>query len=216
MSRRTIILIIVLIGITAVLLAIALGQKRNLPISERKPTPQPQVSYAHTLLEINSNPVLEATSSGSPAYAVDVNINTEGDKVTAVQLELSFDPKAIVVTDIRPGTFFKNPIPLIKRINEKDGVISYALGINPGENGISGKGTIAVISYKEVGQIGTYTQINFLPKTLVTASETDKSVLKKSIGGLILLGGVNNPPNAGKDATSGAASQTKIKTNPFQ
>ncbi|MBI2031963.1 MAG: hypothetical protein HYT08_05095 [Candidatus Levybacteria bacterium] len=216
MSRRTIILIIALVGITGILLAIALTQKKGPGPSVTKPSPQVQVPYAHTSLEISSNPVSQATSSGSSTYSLDVNINTETDKVTAVQLELSFDPKAISNVDVKPGTFFKNPAQLIKRVNAKDGTISYALGINPGENGIQGSGVVAEISYREIGQSGTYTQINFLPKTLVSAEGTDKSVLKKSIGSLIMLGGAS-PANSTKPATSGAIPQTtRTQPNPFQ
>lgn len=223
MSRRTIILIIVLIAITGVLLAVALTQKKKAPTSPEVPSqkPQVQVPYAHTTLEISSNPVSVSTTSGiSKTFSADITINTETDKVTAVQLELSFDPKAISNVDVKPGTFFKNPAQLIKRVNAKDGTVSYALGINPGENGISGTGTVAVISYTEIGQAGTYTQINFLPKTLVTAEGTDKSVLKKSIGSLIMLGGnkANNLSPTLQPSASGTVipQTTNPPSNPFQ
>lgn len=220
MSRRTIILIIVLVAITGVLLAIALTQKKAPSPSITKPTPQAQVPYAHTTLEISSNPIAVSTASGtSKTFSADVTINTETDKVTAVQLELSFDPKAISNVEVKPGTFFTKPAELIKKVNSKDGTVSYALGINPGENGVSGTGVVAIISYTEIGQTGTYTQINFLPKTLVSAEGNDKSVLKKSIGSLIMIGGSknNNSTPTVKPATSAASSQTtKTQQNPFQ
>lgn len=199
------------------LLAFALTQKKAPPSSVVQ-TPQVQVPYAHTTLELSNYPVSLATSSGSPVYLLDVNINTEIDKVTAVQLELSFDPKAITIVDINPGPFFKNPAQLLKRINPKDGSISYALGIKPGENGITGKGVVAKISYTEIGQKGNYTHINFLPKTLVSGEGTDKSVLKKSIGALLPLGGKIQTGPTFEPPSSGAAvpQTTKTQANPFQ
>lgn len=222
MSRRTIILIIVLTAITAVLLAVALTQKKKTPTAPVTPQkPQAQVPYAHTTLEISSNPVPASTSSGiSKTFSADVMINTETDKVTAVQLELKFDPKAISNVDMKPGSFFTKPAELIKKVNDKDGTVSYALGINPGENGVSGTGIVAIITYTEIGQTGTYTQINFLPKTLVSAEGNDKSVLKKSIGSLIMIGGnkTNTSAPTLKPAVSGTANPqtTNSPSNPFQ
>ena len=218
MSRRTIILIIVLTAITAVLLAVALTQKKKAPL----PSPQKEtmLPYAQTSLEISSNPIPASSASAKSSYSLGVTIDTGGDKVTAVQLELSYDPKAIANVDIKPGSFFVNPAQALKKINSVDGTISYALLINPGESGVSGTGTVAVISYTEIGQTGTYTQINFLPKTLVTAGGTDKSVLKKSIGSLIMIGG--NKANALtptlQPVVSGTAvpQTTNSPSNPFQ
>jgi len=221
MSRRTIILIIVLTAITAVLLALALTQRKKVPTTVTPQKPQAQVAYASTTLEISSSPVSSSSQSAKSSYTTDVTIDTGGDKVTAVQLELKYDPKAISNVAMKPGSFFTKPAELIKKVNSKDGTVSYALGINPGEKGVSGTGIAATITYTEIGQTGTYTQINFLPKTLVSAEGNDKSVLKKSIGALIMLGGnkttTTSVPSV-KPAVSGTATPrtTNSPSNPFQ
>ena len=55
-------------------------------------------------------------------------------------------------------------------------------------------GVVAVISFSETGNPGDVTKINFLPKTLVTAQETDKSVLKSAIGATFAISGASTAP----------------------
>src|SRR3989344_6573540 len=137
MSRRTLILIIVLIGITAVLLAIALTPKQAPVPAPQKPTPA--ISYAQTTLRINNNPtVINSTSSAAPLYSTDVTITTGDNKVNAVQLELAFDTTHLYNVDIKPGPLFQNGAELLKKINDQTGTISYAIVSPLGQKGFSG------------------------------------------------------------------------------
>ncbi|OGH13895.1 MAG: hypothetical protein A3H50_00800 [Candidatus Levybacteria bacterium RIFCSPLOWO2_02_FULL_37_10] len=196
MSRRTLILIVVLIGITAVLLAIALTPKQApVPV---KQGPTPGISYAQTTLRINNNPIaVTSTSSAVPLYSTDVTITTGGSKVNAVQLELAFDTIHLYNVDIKPGPLFKNAIELLKKINSETGTISYAIATPLGQKGFSGSGVVAVITFAEKGKPGEIAQINFLPKSLVTAQGIDKSVLKTAVGATFPLSALPSRLNTG-------------------
>ena len=196
MSRRTLILIIVLIGITAILLAIALTPKQApTPV---KQAPTPSISYAQTTLGINNNPIaVTSTSSAVPVYSTDVTITTGNNKVNAVQLELSFDVAHLYNVDIKPGPLFQNGVELRKEVNNQNGTISYAIVSPLGQKGFSGSGVVAVITFAESDKPGEIAQINFLPKTQVTAEGTDKSVLKTAVGATFTLSGTSPQLNTG-------------------
>src|SRR3989344_7809002 len=124
MSRRTLILIIVLIGITAVLLAIALTPKQPPPSSTQKQA-EKNLSFAQTTLRIKPpvSAIQTSTVSASPTYTSEVIIQTGENKVTGVQLELSYDTTHITNFDIKPGPFFKDASELIKKIDPQKGTV---------------------------------------------------------------------------------------------
>lgn len=202
MSRRTLILIIVLLGITAILLAIALTPKQ--PSAPIQQIPTPTISFAQTSLAINNNPiVVNSTSSAIPIYSTDVTIATGNNKVNAVQLELAFDVAHLYNVDIKPGPLFQNGVELLKKVNNENGTISYAIASPPGQKGFSGSGTVAVITFAENGKPGDVARINFLPKTLVTALGIDKSVLKTAVGATFAIAGASAssaPQNTGSSS----------------
>ncbi len=195
MSRRTLILIIVLIGITAVLLAIALTPKQAPAPVRQKPTSS--ISYAQTILRISNNPTaVNSTSSATPTYSTEVTITTGNNMVNAVQLELAFDASHLYNVDIKPGQLFQNSAELLKKVDNQKGTISYAIASPLGQKGVSGIGIVAVITFQEKGNPGELARINFLPKTLVTALGTDKSVLKTAVGATFPIAGTlpSSPP----------------------
>lgn len=180
MSKRTLALIIVLIIVTSILVALAVTpQKPSAPLTVA-PTPTPA---AQTALTFSPNPLTIASASAT----VDVLVDTQTNGVTAVQLELSYDPKVITSIDIKPGSFFSNPAELLKTIDAKEGKISYALGILPSDVAKKGQGIVATITLRTTLAVGQPTQISFLPKTLVTASGITSSVLKTYGAPLLIL-----------------------------
>ncbi|OGH21514.1 MAG: hypothetical protein A2958_02175 [Candidatus Levybacteria bacterium RIFCSPLOWO2_01_FULL_38_13] len=195
MHKRTLILILVLIGITAVLLAIALTPKQNPVTPPQKPSEQ-NLSLAQTILRISPpvSAIQTSTVSASPLYSSEVTIQTGGNKVTGVQLELSYDIAYIANFDIEPGPFFKNAGELIKKIDPQKGTVSYAITVPLSEGGVTGGGTVAVISFRQIGTPGEFAKINFLPKTQVASETTDKSVLKTAIGTTFMIEGASPPP----------------------
>ncbi len=190
MSIRTLILIIVLSVVAGIAVFIAVSPKNETPqgapqASIPKPTPTPNIAF--TVLAIMPNPL----TISSPSTSVDVSINTQTNKVTAVQLELSYDPKQLTNVNIVQGTFFDNPIVLLKKIDEKKGIISFALGISPSQTAKMGTGSVATITFTSNLVKGTKTEIKMLPETLVTAEGVAPSVLKSSSGTTIMSPIVN-------------------------
>jgi hypothetical protein len=176
MPRKTLVLIVFLAIVTTGLLILAL-----IPV---KTTPKSTVIITDAQTDLSfSAPII---SSGSARWS-NVEIATGKNKVTAVQLELTFDPKALTNVDIAPGTFFTNPAILLKKIDRVNGRITYAFGIGLGQKAVTGQGTLAVVTFIPVAGKTDSTSINFLPKTEVAAQGQNMSVLKKSSGTTISL-----------------------------
>lgn len=179
MSKRTLALIIVLLIVTGVLIAVAVTNPQppspsNVPQATKVlPTPA-----AQTTLELSPNPLTLTAQSET----INVEIDSGNNKVTAVQLELSYDPKAITSLIITPSLFFENPVVLLNNVDAKNGKVSYALAISPTGNPKVGKGTVATINVKTALAQNQQTSITVLPKSLVTAEGVDTSVLKTSSG----------------------------------
>ena len=193
MSKRTLFLIFALFIITTVLLALTLYTPSN-----PKPTltvTVPKETVEQTVLSFGE---LVATSSSLAAlsYSIPVNIETGKNKVTAVQLELQFDPKVLTNVVVTPGSFFKNPVILLNQIDAKTGRISYAFGINPTDQAVMGQGIIATLTFGTKTTALEQTQILFLPKTLVTAENITESVLKQTNNIQFIIGEKISTPSA--------------------
>lgn len=185
MAKKTIFLILALFLIAGGLLYVALYPRDEAVAPTTTPTTPTPTPAAQTKLMLIPNPVVMATTSAS----VQVNIDTSINAVTAVQLELSYDPKALTNVDIASPSangFFQNPIVLLKNIDRVQGKISYALGIRPLDHGISGTGTVATITFRKLLTTGQ-TALTVLPQTQVTAEGVMGNVLKESLGTTIML-----------------------------
>ncbi len=192
MSKRTLFLIFALFVITGVLLVLALYKPSN-PKPAQTVT-IPKESIEQTVLSFG---VPVASSSGiNVNYSVPVKIETGKNKVTAVQLELQFDPKVLTNVAVTPGVFLKNPTELLNQIDAKTGRISYAFGIGLTDQSVMGKGIVATLTF--VAKVGTpqQTSILFLPKTLVTAEGITASVLKQTSNIQIIVGEKTSTPSA--------------------
>lgn len=189
MSKKTIALIGILILITAVLLFIAFKPKTSSPngvttIAPTQATAPIPKKVGSTTLSLMPNPLQMTTSSAS----LDAVINAGTDKITAVQLEIAYDPKSLTVVSITPGSFFSNPFVLLNSIDNNNGRISYALGINVSDSSKAGTGVVATIVFKANNTATvSETDVTFLPKSLVTAEKVSDSVLINSQGAKIIL-----------------------------
>lgn len=184
MSKRTLFLIFALFIITFVLLVLTLYTPSN-PKPAQTVT-IPKESIEQTVLSFGE-PVATSSSSTNVNYSVPVNIATGKNKVTAVQLELQFDPKVLTNAAVTANSFFKNPVILLNQIDVKTGRISYAFGIGLTDQGVMGKGVVATLTFgakagSDSAKAGEpkQTSILFLPKTKVTAEGTTQSVLKQT------------------------------------
>ncbi len=196
MSKRTLILIGVLAIVTAILIYIAVSPKKTPPPpAQTMVTPTP-VSIATAHLTMNPLSV-NATPS---ATSVDVVLESGASKITAVQLEISYDPKLLTNVDITPISTATSLLPgsvvLLKTIDTTKGLISLAIAVPPTAKAISGTGPVATIKFRSNSSIQATTSLAFLPKTLVTAEGVSASVLKDSIGATVFIQPATTAPAA--------------------
>lgn len=182
MSRKTTALIIILVILTAGLVALALHTNNPAPTTPNTPSgtvptasPTPP---AHTTLSLSP-----ATISLAPytAGSVAVTMDTQDNPVTIVQLEISYDPKALTNVKVIPGTLFSaNPVPIQNIVDPKTGTITYWIGLGPGasQKPFSGTGTVATISFTTAAPSSVPTAITLMKTSLVAARGIGDSVLK--------------------------------------
>ena len=191
MSRSTLALVIGLFSITVVLLALALKQ---FPLQQKQAekqvaavsfAPTPSVSPMQTTLSFL--PETLVVSSIASESAVHVILDTGNNKVTDVQLELTFDPDVLSSVIIESGPFFGMNTPLLNTVDQKRGRISFAIGTTPSQPAKKGKGAVAKITLQPNSRKTEETKISFLAKTVVLAEGQNGSVLKSSTDARILL-----------------------------
>lgn len=179
MSKPTLILIIILFLFTGGLLILALNKSLYKPTQViQPPTPSIKPVISETALLFGSLEI--ASTSGIPkTYSLPIIINTGTNKVTAVQLELSFDPNILTNVNIAPSTFFKNPNIIINKINNDIGKISYALAKTASESARKGEDALATLTFEsKISSVPS--AITFLSRTFVTAEGLDSSALKST------------------------------------
>lgn len=175
--NKTWLLVAGLVALTGVLLIVSLASKKISPFE----TPSKQATdIAHTSLSISDQP---RSASTAGTYETDVNIDSQDNLITGVQLEISYDPKVLTNVEIKAGDFIPNSIVTQKKVDSAKGTISYWLWISQGNSGAKGKGTVAVISFSKTGS--NETSINFLPDTVVGDQRYGQSVLRESTSAVI-------------------------------
>src|SRR5215469_13615420 len=106
MPKKTLALITGLVIVTLVLFVVALraGQQSQAPSVPPQMTHQPTPTVpAHTVLNVGPNPLEVAPGQ---AGKVDVSIDTSDNNVTAVQLEIGYDPTIVSNVTVLPGPLF--------------------------------------------------------------------------------------------------------------
>lgn len=179
---KTVLLIILLALVAGILVYVAVSPKNSIPgmTTYTKETKNP----AETVLSINPAVKDNITST----YSSDVLVNTGSNTINGVQLELYYDPSIITNVSIKPGSFFSSSVELLKKVDQPNGRISYALSALPGQKGETGKGTFATIIYTVVPSLTSdRTSFNFLPKTEVSGENTSGSLLKSTSDGDIIM-----------------------------
>jgi hypothetical protein len=182
MPKKTLALISGLVVVTIVLFIIALraGQQSSAPSIPAGQQAQPTAAVpAHTVLQFSQNPLNVAPGQ----------VDTSDNNVTAVQLELGYDPRIISNVKVTPGPLFSNPVVLINKNNPVAGRYTYAFGITPNSPAVKGTGVVATVTFTPLyGSTGKDMQLGLLPTTLVTARGVAQSVLKSATGTVITVG----------------------------
>lgn len=217
MPKKTLALITGLVVVTIVLFIIALRagqqQRQQSPAApqghmmKQQPTP---VVPAHTVLKLGTNPL---TVSPGQTKSVNITMNTSDNNVTAVQLELGYDPHIISNVKVTPGPLFPNPGLEYGKNNPTAGRYTYMLGISPSGKAINGTGVVATVTFTVLpGTTGKSMQLGLLPTSLVTARGVAQSVLnvQKTTGTVITVGNATAAPAMLHTATGTGTINTAI------
>ena len=178
MSRKTILLIILLTVITTGLLILAIAsQKEEIEqLSTTSPTVSPTPNEA--ILSLSQS---NQTTKTDGTKQVDLWIDTGKNKVTAIQMELAYDPNVLSDIKVVPAFFIENPVILFNQVDTKNGRVSFAVGISSPDKTLSGKGIIATINYRVLPSAkADNTTLHFLSKTGVSAEGIKGTVLKET------------------------------------
>jgi hypothetical protein len=97
----------------------------------------------------------QAQLGGPLAVAVQVNNATD---LFAAPMRIKYDPKVLRLNEIRPGALFSGDgqQPTFTRdIRNEVGEASWNLNRLPGSSGVSGSGTVAVLTFQVIGKGST-------------------------------------------------------------
>ena len=135
---------------------------------------------------------LPTTISATPGVdaSADIMINTGGAKVTAVQVELTYDVAKLSTPTIVQGDFLTDKLgaPTIK-----DGLISFDYVVPLQSEGKGGEGKLATLKFKAKS---SDSQLSFTGKTMVAAQGTNSNVLSSATGSNIVLSStINDQPS---------------------
>lgn len=179
---KTVVLIVILAFIAVSLVYVAFLSK-DAPLKQivQRSQQQQEESLADTSLSIDESVKDEQNNE----YYSLVNIDSGKNSVVGVQLELYYDPSLITNVTVIPLDFFPQAVEVLKKVDDKNGRISYAITVSPGETAVKGQGQLVKISYTPIGNKGISGVINFLPKTEVSGETTAGSLLKSTSDGEI-------------------------------
>ena len=163
------------------------------PTPTKEPVAQTILSFGNPSIATSSSPLRQPADLN---YSLPINISTGRNKVTAVQLEMQYDPLLLTDVQVIPGSFFTNPNVFLNEIDIKFGRISYAFGIKPIGQGVIGKSTVANLTFSVKAKTAEKTAVIFLPKTSITAEGISESVLKEANLGQFTVGINNSTPSA--------------------
>lgn len=131
---------------------------------------------------VGPHSVLQLYLSNSTIH---VTIDTHGDKTSGIQFILQYDPS--VLTNVQlipsyPNGFIHNARILAQYVDSTNGKINFAELLPVGSIPISGKGTVATITFRLTDKSKTQaTNIKFIPgSTVVLGTKSGVSVLKRA------------------------------------
>lgn len=206
MPKKTTALIILLSIITAILVFMAVKTDQAGKLSQENTSSPIPTKTVETPIATYTNlyfspSVLDLSGQATPTATVDLIVDTQGKEISAVQAELSYDPKIIsnvIVTPISTATInsqstIKALFPGTSQVSFNDidpvqGRISFARQIGINDQEVSGIGKVASITFN-VNKFSSQesTSIMFLDKSLVSTLKSLKSVLKSTTPLIITL-----------------------------
>ncbi len=203
MPKKTLALIVCLVLVTVVLFVIALKTGTKSATQQPEQTAQTApASIAHSVLSLSPNPV---TVVSGQQGSVSVMLAPSDNPVTAVQLEIGYDPTLITNLKITPSSSFSNPVVLIDKNNPQTGRYTYAVGISPSSQHITANGAVATLTFTaKTAPVGQQMQLALLPTSLVTARGVATSVLKEAMGTLVTFSTAGSTTQTAPVVTTGS------------
>lgn len=189
--KRTILLVIVVVIIAVVVIPFVIIQsKKGTPSQSTQtgtqPSPVPNVAYSQ--LSVVPKTISLPAAQGAQPGSAEIQINTQQNNVTAVQIEMQYDPKVLSNVTVEPGTFFTNPLVLKNTIDPVKGTISYWIAIQISGNAQKGTGSVATISFTATPNQQKASYLTFTNDTLIAGEESaTQSLLQKTQGATIVF-----------------------------
>lgn len=192
--KRNIITVIILLLVVGILSYFALQsrviQKPAAPtVVTFSPTPAPTVAPDTTLSFSPQSMTIPASASGQ----FDILVNAGTNKLTAVQLEIAYDPTIMQNVTLTPGTFFSSKNVLLNKVDTANGRISFAIGITTNEEPVIGTGHVATLTFVRTDVPTASSSVSLLPKSLATQLGVKTSVLKSTKNAVLLFPGQTTP-----------------------
>jgi hypothetical protein len=150
------------------------------------------------------------TSTGEE-FSVDVVLDPDGAEVYGVQYELIFDTLSLEFVSQTAGDFLSqdgaNTIEILNKFNEESKRIEYGETRMGAETGITSAGTLAHITFRAIGDRGSYLELTDVIVSSPQAEEIPVSVEN----GVCLVGGIA-PASTPEPTATAAGGKTPAPT----
>lgn len=117
---------------------------------------------------------------GNTLTEIPLLVQTGGNSISTIQLELKYNPAVLRIVDVRTADFFTQPTIIINENDVTNGLINFVLDNN--EKAINGSGIVAYLTLSPIttsSSSGT-TDVTFLQKTAVRGSVRNESLLQST------------------------------------
>ena len=177
MSQKQIILVICIGLVLFGGVFLLLNMHPRTPVSQTPVlTPTPLPSTPQTILNLKPNPAEPDSQGDIDLY---VSADTRGNKITAVEFELAYDPTALTFVSIEPDDAFYHAQELINEVDTQKGTIHYAVGLTAQQRNEPVQGNDHAVEIAFRPKHGGETKVRFL-KAIVSAPGVATSVLKET------------------------------------
>lgn len=154
---------------------LSVNTARNIAVLSPAPA-----SFTHNYTTLYFDPASLSLVAGGQNQNLNLFIDTGQNTVVGTELSLKFNSALVEVVSISPGGFFDKPIVLSKKIDNKNGIINYALSsLTPK----MGKGNLLTLIVR--GKASGQTRISFGDTQIAAQKEDAHNVLKEAKSALL-------------------------------
>ena len=145
------------------------------PAGKQYPTFAPPTLPQTSIWLETRPPVIDAEGN----VPLDMYINAKENRVNGIDLEVAYDPTVLKFVTIQWGELLGGKTALVKKIDEKNGRISYTVDVSHDKqnNFIQGADGIGVLTFRPISTSVKQTEVKVLPQTSVIAEGISGSAL---------------------------------------